>query len=252
MSEIIKNRQDKIISLLMQSKELTVQRLSEELDVSVITIRRDLNDLAQKGFVDRKYGSATLKNNFFGIKNTVFAEEKEIIGKYAASLVSEGDIVLMNSGSTVLHLLYSITQQTTVVTNNLAINFSKCNDNLDLIILGGEYRKKPRSLIGDITLQNLSNIHSSITFLGVNGIHPKHGLSTLIHQEVPANKQIIKQSNGKIYVIADHSKLGKISNFHTESIDKIDAIITDSKVSKSTIKQFNNLGTEVIVAKNLL
>ncbi|QSH41405.1 DeoR/GlpR family DNA-binding transcription regulator [Lentisphaerota bacterium ZTH] len=254
MADIVKLRHEKIVNLLRSENEMSVHDLSQNLGVSPITIRRDLDKLSTEGLIHRRFGSAILNSKhsgeeIFGKKDLSFYEEKEFIGKFAASLVSEDDIVLMNSGSTVLHFLYSLQKHITVVTNNIAISFPKCHDDVDIILLGGNYRGKSKSLIGEITLMGLSAIRSSVTFLGFNGVHPEHGLSTSVHQEVSINKQMIKQSSGKIYVLADHSKLGKVSNFHTEGMDKIDGIITDSGVSKEVVNSFEENGVNVFIAE---
>ena len=185
----------------------------------------------------------------FSEKGIINIAEKQRIAKKAASLIRDDEIIYINSGSTVLYFIQALhDKRVKIITNNAgAISCEKGKD-LELVVLGGEYREQSQSFVGMITIENIQNINSTHTILGINGFSLDRGLSTSVLQECSVNQAMIANTNGKVIVLADHSKIGHNSNFVTATLDMIDILITDELTPKEVLTQIRDKGIEVIIA----
>lgn len=253
-SSISKKRQKKIIEKLNEAGKASVNDLSRDLDVSPITIRRDLDSLSQEGIIERIHGGALinpekLNEALFTEKGHQHVIEKEAIGKLAADLLNEGDTVYLNSGSTTLEVLKHLQDKhVRIITNNAAAIEIPRDPKVELFLVGGEYRDSSRSLVGDMALNTLQHIFSSCTILGTNSISPEYGLTSSVQQETSVNKLMVEHCNGPVIVLADSSKLGTISNFSTVPIDKISILVTDRNADPYMIEKFSKVGVKVYTA----
>lgn len=251
-NEISRKRQDHIMEIIQRQGEVNVKRLSYQFHVTPITIRRDLDSLTAMGRVHRIHGGAILKRDYMeealfdekGLQNMV---EKRRIAATAAKLIEDNALVFLNSGSTTLEVLKQITDKhVRIITNNAASTTLQLDPQVELFLVGGEYRKSSQSLVGDMAIQSLSNVISSTTILGTNGINEKFGLTTMVQQEIGVNRMMVDQCNGPIVVLADSSKIGVISNFSSVPIEKISILITDDKADKQHLESFEALGIHII------
>ena len=257
INSIAGSRHLRILDILNHRGSARVDELSSELSVSSGTIRRDLEYLSGKGLLERRHGGArtssmplnTLPERDFLEKGLINTEEKKLISRKALSLVKDNDIVFLNSGSTTLHFLEVLrNKRLQVFTNNAGAISCLKGSELELLIFGGEYREHSRSFVGIMTQEAIKNIHSNITFLGTNGISIEKGLTTTVRLECSVNQAMIDNTNGKVVVLADYTKIGRISNFVSTSIDKIDILVTDKSAPEDLLRQFEELGVQVIVA----
>jgi DeoR family transcriptional regulator, fructose operon transcriptional repressor len=250
---ISKRRQDQILELLHQTDKVNVKELSDMFDVSPITIRRDLDTLCDNGYVDRIHGGAVLKRNhrdeaLFQEKGLQHIVEKRNIAKAAAEMIKEDATVFLNSGSTTLEVIKQIkNNHVRVITNNAATICVEKDPQVELFLVGGEYREASQSLIGDIAQQSLANVISSCTILGVNGINERFGLTSSVQQETSVNRTMVEQCNGPVIVVADSSKIGAVSNFPSVAIDAVTILITDSQADKEHLRAFEKSGIQVII-----
>lgn len=258
VGNIAANRHQKILDLLKSRGALRVEELTTLLSVSAVTVRRDLIYLSEKGLLERHHGGAQLvkipinvlpERNFLE-KDMINTAEKEAIAKKAMELLGDDEIIFCNSGSTTLFFLNSVKDyHLKVFTNNAwAVTCTK-RPEIELMILGGEYRQQSRSLIGIMTLEAIENIHSHKTFLGANGISVEKGITTTVQQECSINKAMISNTNGPVIVLADHTKIGRIANFVSTPIEDIDILITDSGCPEEKLQKFRDLGINVLIAQ---
>jgi DeoR family fructose operon transcriptional repressor len=256
-SSIVNNRRMRILDILNERKGAKVEELSVELEVSLVTVRRDLDYLFGKGFLVRRHGGAlpisagpdSVPEKKLEEKDDINIEEKAAIAERAAREVKDGDILFMNSGSTVLLFIQAIKgKRVKVITNNAAAIMVEHDPGLELMILGGEYREQSRSLVGEFALNTIRNIYSGRTFLGTNGLSLERGLTTSVHQECSINQAMIANTHDKVIVLADFSKLGKVSNFVSAPLSSIDIVITDDKCPEDFRKRLEDIGIEVIIA----
>ena len=222
--------------------------------VSEITIRRDLDELAEDGLIERFHGGAQLaqstgRESLFVEKGTLHAAEKEAIGAGAAALVKDEDTVLLNGGSTTLAVLRHLRQRNVrIVTNNAAAAAEFTDAVGELIIVGGEFRAKSRSLIGDLALLTLAQVHASICILGTNGMSSRTGLTTSVYAEAAINRLMVERSGGNVAVVADGSKVGVTSNFACVPLAQVRTLITDQSADPQQLAAIRAAGVRVIVS----
>ncbi|MCF7942006.1 MAG: DeoR/GlpR family DNA-binding transcription regulator [Spirochaetia bacterium] len=255
---IASNRHIKILDMLREEGKIRVDELSEYFEVSPVTIRRDLDYLNSQRLLSRTHGGAVsvdteiplmVPERNFNEKGVINRQEKHRIAEMAASLVEDDEILFVNSGSTALMLIEAVNRKKLkIVTNNAGAITAPYNPDMELIVLGGEYRAQSQSLVGILTLENIQGINSTHTFLGVNGFSIDKGLTTSVIQECSVNQAMIRNTNGKVVVLADHAKIGRVSNFVSAPLDVVDILVTDSKTPKELIAQIEALGIEVLLA----
>ena len=236
---------------------MNVADLSQELSVSVVTIRKDLNLLEERQLLFRTHGSATPVNPFVGNrpvdeKEKIRTIQKQRIALKAVTLIEPGSNIMLASGSTILELarqmLTLASEELTVV--SASANVSNLLNKAEGIVvwqLGGLMRKSSASVVGSLTERMLENFSCNILFLGVDGIDAEFGLTTTDVQEANLNQSMIKVAQ-KVVVLADSSKFGKRGFARISELDQIDTIITDDEVPDAVRKQIEALGVELIIA----
>lgn len=244
-----------ILEELLKQGSLLVSELAERLDVSSVTIRKDLTELERAGKLYRSHGKAILINPFannrsVNEKEGLNAEEKQQIGLEAAKLVSSNDSILLASGTTIHALARNLhaTDKLTVVSASLqATELLAQNDNVDIIQLGGVVRHSSLSVVGQYADMILKGCSFSKLYLGVDGIDLDFGISTTDMNEAELNRSMIRTAQ-KTIVLADSSKFGRRGFARICSMDDIDMIITDSHISAQLVREIEELGIELIIA----
>jgi len=245
-------RHKKILELLYKRESVSADELSGEFGVSKITIRRDLDALAGHKLLERTRGGAISVSSprleeFFEEKDHTAKKEKSLIGRHVASLIAENETVFVNAGSTTLEVIRHLAgRKLRIVTNNAACLSPDPDPRMELIMLGGEYRAQSRSLMGDLTIAGLKTIFSSVTVLGINGVSIKKGFTTAVHQETSVNRAMIENSSGKVIVVADHTKLNRVSSFLTCPLGQIDLLVTDWSAPPLFCQELEDSGLNVV------
>ena len=252
----VRQREKAILGYLDVNRKASVSELSEALSVSEVTIRRDLIRMDEEKKITRFHGGARLfemkpgesANTEFLQKCASMAEEKRRIGLYACRFIHDGDIIFMNSGTTVIQFFQQLDKSDiTVVTNNAAALACRHRPGIELLMLGGIYNERTRSVGGEITTNCLNGFYSSCTILGVNALDTVEGMTTSVYQESTINNAMISHTRGKVIVLADSSKMGKISRYVSSPLSMIDVIITDSGCPQEFITNFKHQNIEVVV-----
>ncbi|MET2986468.1 DeoR/GlpR family DNA-binding transcription regulator [Aureibaculum conchae] len=241
-----------ILDILNKEKYLEVLDLCKLLDVSAVTIRKDLKLLEEKGLLFRTHGGASLENPYINEKavnekEKISVEEKNGIAQAAAKLIDENDSILIASGTTVQALAKFIEPKNklTVITSSLNVVLHLINHkNTEILQLGGYVRHSSASVVGNYATQILENVSFSKLFLGVDGIDLDYGLSTTSLEEAQLNKKMLASAQ-KTVVLADSSKFGKKSFAKICGLEEVDQIITDDGISKSIIKKLEESGIVV-------
>ncbi len=248
-------RKLRIQKIIRAQGVVRVTKLSSLLNVSQITIRRDLEQLEEEGFLERTHGGALLNQRLqleppFIKKDNINRDEKHWIGMAAAALVEDGDTLLINSGSTTLRIFPNLVgiKDLKVITSNMGAFLETSETDLELILTGGNFREQSKSLVGSFALYNIQRVIGTKCFIGVDGISRKHGLTTPILQEAEIARMMIERTQGKVIVVADSSKLGVVSNFVSASIDQVDILVTTKGVNEEFIAQLEEEGIEIIIA----
>lgn len=243
---IIAKRHNYILQKLNAEHSVIVEDLTTELNVSALTIRRDLDDLAAQGKLERFFGGAKLLSN--EIQNShprlnpsplpidEYEEKKRMIAECAASMVKEGDTVLINSSTTAFYMFHLLSDMNiTIITNNANALHTVDDAKYELIFTGGGINTFKHSMVGPIALGALKNIRANKCFVGVSGISKNGILSTALFQETAVNSGMISQANESVIVLADSTKIGIQHNFDIGSLDRVSHLITDSGITEDQL-----------------
>ena len=227
----LSQRQNEILRILKEKKYLSVEELSSALSVSKVTIRSDLTALEEKGAVTRTHGGVMIAEVAPRIVSNSLTEheaEKKSIGKTAAALIPDDAVIIIDSGSTTVRIAEFLSDKNlTVVTNSfLVADILRTEKNIELMMLGGSFRRNIMGCIGPITKLDLSQIHADIYFLGGGG-YTETGIYCSNLQEAEVKQAMMKAADTVCFV-ADSSKKGQALFGVTAAWDEIDCFITDS------------------------
>jgi len=247
-------RQKRILELLEQRENARVSELSELLGVSEATIRRDLSRLREIGEIERFHGGAVLVSPSAPEPPIIHrsnenAAEKARIGKAAAALIQDGDVIFIGSGTTAIEVARNLQgyKNLTVITNALTvINALSNEENITLISTGGMYRMSELSFIGHLAEQVLSELRPQKVIMGIRAISLQDGLTNDYLPEVNTDRAIIHSAD-EVIVVADHTKFGKVSTAFVAPINAIHKLVTDDKAPAEMIASIQAQGVEVIV-----
>tara|TARA_R110002051_G_scaffold209392_3_gene275233 strand:+ start:3297 stop:4052 length:756 start_codon:yes stop_codon:yes gene_type:complete len=249
----MKRHQD-ILERLQEEKYVEVSDLCKSMNVSAVTIRKDLKILEEKGLLFRTHGGASLDNPYINDrsvneKEKISVSEKNEIAEVAAQLILENDSIMIASGTTVQALARYIKPKgkLTVITSSLNVTLELIKfKEVDVLQLGGYVRHSSSSVVGNYAGYILDNISCSKLFLSVDGIDLEYGLSTTHLEEAQLNKRMLSAAQ-KIILLADSSKFGKKSFAKICDLDQIDEIITDKGISRPLIDKLEEKGITVTV-----
>ena len=242
-------RHHKILGLLSQDYETSVKNLTETMEVSAVTIRQDLNFLAKEGLLRRVHGGAVLKDaddiaNRLGIDY----EKKLKIAKKAASFVTTGETVLIESGSVNALLARELVKkgQINILTTNVFIarQFRKVAQ-ANIILLGGIYQHQSESMVGKITKLCIDNINFSKAFIGIDGFTEESGFTSRDFFRAEISTHIIEKCKD-VFIVSDSGKFGKVAITNICSPSQVKHIITDKDLPHSYIQLLKSKGVEVI------
>lgn len=243
-------RHQYIIKKIESYGNVSVVDLCDELKVSSVTIRKDLQFLEDAGILFRTHGGATKVNPYqkdrsINEKANLYADAKRRIAAEAAKLVEANDSIIIASGTTTQFLAQEIMpkEQLTVITSalNVTMELIKHND-VEVIQLGGPVRKSSASILGRYAEDLLGDFFCSKLFLGVDGLDASFGITTTNAQEALLNRKMM-ESTHKTIVLADSSKFDRKSLGKIAELSKIDMIISDDIPIKYQ-QLFDNLGIE--------
>jgi len=251
---LVGERRQKILEVVSSGKAVTVEELSRILDVSPSTVRRDLRFLESRGLLYRTHGGAmppVLSSYEPSLveKESSMVEEKEAIGKYAASLIEEGDTVVIDAGTTTIHIVRSLmVNKAKIVTNFLKAALEvPYKPDIEVLLTGGNLRFSTQALVGPVAENFLQHIRVDKAFIGTNGV-TLEGFSTPNVLEAATKRAMVKCAE-KVFVVSDSTKFGKESFVRFADIDEVDCIITDWHLADEEVKSYREAGLEVIRVK---
>jgi DeoR family transcriptional regulator of aga operon len=247
-------RQRHIRNLLEQQGRVTVLELSAEFSVSEATVRRDLEELSDQGWLHRTHGGA-LRVERAGREAPMLQrvtdqqDDKKRIGKAAAALVKDGETIFLGSGTTVLEIARRLPEgiRLTVITNSLpVVNELAQHPTVELFVIGGMLRQSEFSMVGHIAEQAVREFRADWVFMGMRAIDVRHGFTNDYLPETMTDRAILSMAP-KVVVVADHSKFHRVSSVLVAPITAANLIITDKATSPEIVEDLQNLGVEVKV-----
>lgn len=252
-------RHNLILELLAQEGSVPVSELAERLNVSSVTIRKDLTLLEDKNLLYRTHGSAILINPYINDRHVSEKEklnikEKQSIARVAATLITSDDSIILGSGTTMFFLAHEIAPQhhLTVITPSINVtSILARHENIDIVQLGGLVRNSSVSVVSEYAEKMLENFSCSKLFLGVEGIDAEYGLTTTNLMEANLNRCMIETAQ-KTIVLTDSSKFGRRGFGKICNLDAIDQVITDDGVSPHIVAKLKEAGIEVTIVETTL
>lgn len=245
-------RIQKIEEYVLDNNTVSLDKLANVFNVSKNTIRRDINELVEKGTIKKVYGGVSINSNPlvpFDERQIKNIYSKSLIAERASKFINDGDIIFVDSGTTTLKLADFLKDKhnITIITNNL--NFiNKCikYNNLNIISTGGSLVRKTNSFVGidSITLLKKYNINKA--FMASTGISLTNGITNASPQESEIKKIVVAKSN-LVYLLMDCSKFGISSLMTYCSLEDIDYLITDKIPKKEYVEFIKKSNVKLII-----
>jgi len=246
-------RKQFILARLARDGQVVAKALSQELETSEDTIRRDLRELAQQGRLQRVHGGALPSSAAIGalaLRRAVAPDDKLAIGRAGAALVQPGQVVILDGGTTTVQLARHLPHDlhATVVTHSpgIAVELGE-HPNIELILLGGRVFKHSMVSMGAATLQAAGQIRADLYFMGVTGLHPEAGASTGDYEEAEM-KRALHARAAETVVMASSEKLGAASPFVIVPAKAIATLIVPAVTPRKSLRAYAALGIAIVAA----
>lgn len=256
MSEPSEKRKLAILEDLANARLVSVSELSQKFNVSEVSIRHDLQELESRGLLRRVRGGAvsvpqTILEWSFNEKMLMHKDQKERIGRAAAAMVQNGDVLIMDSGTTVVHAARHISQdilaagQLTVITSSLPIVRELGSwKGVHLILLGGVYLPMQEVVVGPQALASMTGLHADKMFLGAGGLSLEVGATTATVLDAEVDRMCVRASE-QVIALIDSSKIGRKGLAPVVPLMDIDVLITDTATPPDFVSQARLLDVEV-------
>ena len=230
----LQDRAGHILQLLRQRGYLAVDDLSQELNVSQMTIRRDLKDLEQAGLINRSHGGASLKPERGDsewpvlLRETESLKAKHEIGKVAASLVHDGDVVILDAGTTTLQVAHNLVQNRLTVASNFLpiLNLLADKKNISLIGIGGNLYADNQCFIGSLAVNTIRSINANVAILATSCLSLTKGMTNRNLAEAEVKRAMIEAAE-KVVLVMDSSKMHRHTLASVGALEALDILVTD-------------------------
>ncbi len=252
-------RHRQIVETLASKYSASVAELSKLFDVSPVTIRYDLNQLAKHGHVIRMHGGAQISKErvrqeyTFATRQNVNADKKKNIAELATTLIEPRDSILLDSSSTAVAVANAIKRSNdvsdlTIVTTGIwtALELLGSPD-INVVLAGGYVRNTTGSITGSITNEILNKFNFQKAFLGAYGVSDSKGFTDLQLLEVELKRAIIQRTQ-EVIIIADSSKFGQLGLANFAELSNVSTIITDNSAPAKMVNSFKQKGVDVMIA----
>lgn len=246
-------RKQHILNVLRRDGQVVAKILSQELGLSEDTIRRDLRELAQEGLLQRVHGGALPASpavaDFAG-REQIQVESKVEIGRAAAQLIKNGQVVMLDGGTTAVQVVRHLPAnlQATIVTHSALIAVELVNHpNIEVILIGGRLFKHSVVSVGAAAIEAISRIRADVYFMGVTGIHPEAGLSTGDLEEAYVKYALHKQA-AETFVLASREKLGAASQYIVAPLSDVSGLIIERAVPEEILVPYVEMGLSIVQA----
>jgi DeoR/GlpR family transcriptional regulator of sugar metabolism len=246
-------RRKRILERVAERQSIETQELANELDVSEMTIRRDIKRLEQDGFLRQTYGGATVQITKsvelgFNSRALQYSAQKRLIGMRAAQLIEPGQTLFLGEGTTTSQLAQFLPPHPhiQVITASLSHASLLCSRNINVITVGGKLQPDELTMTGPIAEATLQRFYADICVLGAAGIDPIVGITELDYEAASLHRMMIERAR-KVMVLADHSKLGFRAPAVVAPISMITTLITDHHAPQAMLEQFQAVGIKLLI-----
>ena len=231
----VRKRHEKIRKMVQSQGFVTIETLAQTFSVTPQTIRRDINTLSEKGHLSRYHGGAAIptstENVAYNERKVLCFHEKQKIAQLLAQHIPDNASLFINIGTTTEAIAYALCnhKRLRVITNNLNVaSIMSANEKFEVIVTGGLVRHRDQGIIGEATIDFISQFKVDYGIIGISGIDVDGTLLDFDYREVRAARAIIDNSRS-VFLAADHTKFGRNAMVRLGSIAEIDALFTDRR-----------------------
>jgi DeoR/GlpR family transcriptional regulator of sugar metabolism len=250
---LTRQRKEYLLKVLREHGQIVAKEISEELELSEDTIRRDLRELAAEGKLQRVHGGALPASpavGDFAVRQQIAPDGKVAVGRAAAKLVRDGQVVILDGGTTTQQLAKHLPTdlRATVVTHSPTIAVAlQEHPTIEVILIGGRLFKHSVVTVGAAAMEAIGRIRADTYFMGVTGIHPDAGLSTGDMEEAHI-KRALMASAAETHVLVTAEKVNAASPYVICTLAEIDGVVVERSVPKSVLTTYKRRGAAVVVA----
>jgi len=248
-----------MLDLIRAEEFVSVAELGDRFGVSQVTARTDLHELAERGLVRRIRGGAISRmalghEQAFEETQLRDHDEKVAVGRAAAALVSEGETVILDVGTTTTQAARALAERpslrdVTVLTSglNIALELESTIPRLSVVVLGGTLRPMQHSLVDPLAALALAHVNAHTVLLGCNGVDPVGGVTNVNLPEADVKRRLIAAARRRV-VLADGSKLGTMHMARVCHLDEVDVVVTGASADPEVVEAIRENAVEVVVA----
>lgn len=248
-------RQHFILANLADRGAMSIAELTELLQVSHMTVRRDIHQLEKAGRVMQVSGGVKLPERLafepsHTVKSGIRHDQKEKIGRIASGLIPPGAVIYLDAGTTTLEIAHNVVDRSdlTVVTNDFMVAaYLSTNGSCRLYHTGGLVERENQSCVGDATAEAIARFNFDVVFISASS-WTVGGITTPSESKRPVKRAAVRNARRSVFV-SDSSKYGVVGAFNILSLDAFDVIITDDGLPASAVEAIEHLGVEVTVAR---
>jgi len=244
----LNERERIILDRLSENGTVTVTELARNLGLSEVTIRGDLRVLEEKGWINRRRGGAApaLHRDILE-RQRIFPEQKNAIARAAAELVRDGDVIMIEAGTTTALISRYLAgkRDVHIVTNStLVFSYARMNPNLQITMTGGEFRRSTESMVGPIALETIGRLNVRLAFVGTDGFTLERGMTTHLMEGAEIVKAMKAHARTTV-LTADSGKYGKIGFSSVLPLSAMDLILTDAGIDRQAEAELREAGLTV-------
>jgi DeoR family glycerol-3-phosphate regulon repressor len=247
-------RRAEIVTLVKRQGFVTIEALAQQFKVTPQTIRRDINELAEAGILQRHHGGAALpssvQNIAYSSRQVLHLEAKQRIARSVAAHVPDNASLSINIGTTNEEIAKALMQHRglSVITNNLNVaNIMAANEDFQVIVAGGVVRARDRGIVGEATIDSIRQFRVDIAVIGISAIDLDGTLLDFDFREVKVAQTIIRHAR-RVFLAADHSKIGRSAMARLGDMADIDSFFTDQPPPDDLQTVMAAAGTRLVVA----
>jgi DeoR/GlpR family transcriptional regulator of sugar metabolism len=245
-------RKREVLKILSEDWGTSISDISSRLNVSTVTIRSDLDALAEEGFIVRTRGGAlpAFHQTIYNRQKTRVLE-KTLIAQTAANLIEDGDHIMIVAGTTtaaIARYLLGIRDLHIVTNSTLLLPYARINPSLHLTLVGGQFCPSAEAMTGPIALRELEQFHVKTAFLGTDGFSPKSGITANLLEVAEVVRKVATQAENRI-LVADSSKYGRAGFAHILPLNSITSLITDDGIDPENVVLLEKMGISVKIAR---
>ena len=246
----LKERERIILDRLSENGSVSVTDLARDLGLSEVTIRGDLRELEDKGWINRRWGGAApAVHRDILERQRIYLVQKNAIARAAAELVRDGDVIMIEAGTTTALIARYLAgkRDIHIVTNStLVFSYARMNPNLQITMTGGDFRRPTESMVGPIALETISRVNVRLAFVGTDGFTLERGMTTHLMEGAEIVKAMKAHAQTTV-LTADSSKYGKIGFSSVLPLSAMDMILTDNDLNEQAEAELRETG--IVISK---